>query len=94
MGSTEREATVARMRSILDQLDSADVEHNSVSLTHESEWCLSAFHTGLLVWENLEHGQPRHMHHVSRVHVLDLWEKLAAGKIDELHTEPWLPGYG
>jgi hypothetical protein len=81
------------MREILTQLDVEDVEHQSVSLTHESEWCLGAYPGGLLVWENLEEGEPRHMNGVSRERVLELWVKLAQGRIAEVETDPWLPGY-
>ena len=92
-GSDEREPSVGRMREILTQLDVEDVEHQSVSLTHESEWCLGAYPGGLLVWENLEEGEPRHMNGVSRERVLELWVKLAQGRIAEVETDPWLPGY-
>ena len=38
-----------------------DAEHTSVSVTHESEWCLGAYRDGYIVFENLEEGDPRHM---------------------------------
>jgi hypothetical protein len=92
-GEDEREPTVGRMREILAQLDAEDIEHPEVSLTHESEWCLGAYPGGLLVWENLESGGPRHMNGVSRERALELWLKLAGGRLDEIEAEPWLPGY-
>jgi hypothetical protein len=65
-------ATVERMREVLAELDARDIEHPSVALTHESEWCLGAYPGGLLVWENLEADDPpRHMSGVSRERVLD-----------------------
>jgi hypothetical protein len=33
------------------------------------------------------------MNNVSRDRVLELWLKLAAGRLDEIESEPWLPGY-
>lgn len=90
----EREPTVTRLREVLAEFDAEDDEHPSVSLTHESEWSLGAYSGGLLVWENVEVGDnPRHMNGVTRERVLELWAKLAEGRIDELEAEPWLPGY-
>jgi hypothetical protein len=80
---------------VLDELDGPDDdEHPDVSLTHESEWCLSAFQGGLLVWENLEEGEPRHMTGVSRSDVRRLWAALADGDIARVDEEQWVPGYG
>jgi len=92
-GGDESEPTVERMREVLAELNAEDIEHQSVSLTHESEWCLGAYPGGLLVWENLEAGEPRHMNNVTRERVLALWLKLAEGRLDEIEAEPWLPGY-
>jgi hypothetical protein len=85
--------SVERMREVLAELDAEDEEHGSVSLTHESEWCLGAYPGGLLVWENLEGGEPRHMNGVSRERMLELWIKLARGELAEIEREPWRPGY-
>jgi hypothetical protein len=93
-GGDEANPTAERLREVLAQLDAAaDDEHPCVSLTHESEWSLGVYSDGLLVWENVEDGEPRHQLSVSREHVLTLWLKLAAGKTDEVEAEPWLPGY-
>jgi hypothetical protein len=91
-GGDEPEPTVSRMREVLAELDADDIEHQSVSLTPESEWCLGAYPGGLLVWENLETGAPRHMNNVSRAHALSLWLKLAEGRLDEIEAEAWQPG--
>ena len=93
-GGSESTPTIERMRQVLAELDAADNEHPDVSLTHESEWCLSAFSSGLLVWENVEDGEPRHMLSVSREKVLELWAKLSEGRISEIDCEAWAPGYG
>ncbi|SDT20572.1 hypothetical protein SAMN05216421_3149 [Halopseudomonas xinjiangensis] len=82
------------MKELLAQLDIEDEEHNSVSLTHESEWCLGAYPGGLVVWENLEQGEPRHMKSVSREYVLKLWLQLGQGNLAAIEQEPWRPGYG
>ena len=39
---------------LLRSLDMEDNEHPDVALKHETEWCLSAYPGGLLVWENAE----------------------------------------
>ncbi len=93
-GGDERDVTIERMREILSELDAVDIEHPNVALTHETEWALGVYSKGLVIWENVERdNEPRHMNEVSRDRVLDLWIKLSAGKITEIDTEPWLPGY-
>jgi hypothetical protein len=82
------------MREALRQLEAADPEHPSMSVTHESEWCLGAYPGGLLIWENLEADDPpRHMNRVPSDRVLELWVKLSRGRLAEVEAEPWLPGY-
>lgn len=94
-GADESNVSVTRMRELLTSLNIEDEEHPDVALTHESEWCLSAFPGGLLVWENVEFGtDPKHMRNVDREKVLELWCKLAEGDIDAVSSEPWLDGYG
>lgn len=93
-GSTESEPTVERMRQVLDTINPDDAEHTDVSLTHESEWCLSVFACGLVVFENLEEGEPRHLRLDSPNHALPLWELLARGELSTLEQLPWQPGYG
>jgi hypothetical protein len=92
-GEHEREPTETRMREVLAELDANDDEHPDVSLTHESEWCLSAYPSGILVYENLEAGEPRHLNHVSRARVLELWLLLSKGQMEVIETEPWINGY-
>lgn len=76
-------------------LREADDEHFSVAVTHETEWCLGAYESGDLVWENLEGpaNKPRHMKGLSREKIIALWKKLANGEIEEIQSEPWLEGY-
>jgi hypothetical protein len=103
-GGHERNPPVERLRKILQELDieTEDFDHPDVSLKHETEWCLSAFLSGPLIWENVggapedhesepEDQPTRHMKGVSRQKVLELWLKLAAGDIAAVEAEPWLP---
>lgn len=55
--------------------------HNGLSLTHESGWCVSAFGSGFVCFENVETGDgPWHMRGPSTDAVLKLWELLAQGQ--------------
>jgi hypothetical protein len=94
-GDSDDDPPVERMREALAELDVQDIEHPDVALIHESGWCLGAYPSGLLIWEDLSaEGSPRHMRDVSRERVLELWQKLAKGDILAVDAEPWKPGYG
>lgn len=75
------------------EADPQDEEHISVSVTHESEWCLGAYRGGYVVYENLEAGDPRHMTDVPAEKIVALWRLLADGDLVALESEPWKPGY-
>jgi hypothetical protein len=93
-GGSDGNATLEQMREALAELDVEDIEHCDVSLTHETGWCLEAYYTGLLIWEHLGGGEPRHMRGISRDRVLELWQRLAVGDFATIEGEPWKPGYG
>lgn len=75
------------------EADPDDAEHNSVSVTHESEWCLAAYRDGHVVFEKTEEGDPRHLTDVGPDKIIALWHLLADGDLDALEREPWRPGY-
>ena len=93
-GATELNPPIERLRELLQSLDIEETEHPDVALKHETEWCLSAYRSGLLVWENVEaeHNNAKHMKCVPREVVPGLWLKLARGDIAAIQAEPWLPG--
>ena len=93
-GESETNPPLESLDELYEELQIENREHLDVSLQHESEWCLAAFPGGLLVWENLEQGNPRHMKSVPREKVLTLWRLLAEGEIDAINSEPWQDGYG
>src|SRR3982751_2087684 len=93
-GAMESNPSPERMAEVLDNIDPDDEEHVDVSLSHESEWCMSVFTSGLVVFENLEEGEPMHMRDISRQQTLEMWQQLARGEIDALLSLPWQPGYG
>jgi hypothetical protein len=94
MGNVEK-VPYSAFPALLEELevDPADIEHASVSVTHESEWCLSAYRGGYIAFENLEQGEPRHMDGVPPQKIVSLWCLLADGDFAALESEPWQPGY-
>jgi hypothetical protein len=88
-------ASVSDFPALLAELaeQPADAEHASVSVSHDSEWTLSAHRGGYLVFENLEEGEPRHMTAISDSRIIALWTSLAEGDLDALEREPWQKGY-
>ncbi|WP_417617768.1 hypothetical protein [Parasphingorhabdus sp.] len=71
-----------------------DQEHGSISVIHESEWCLGISSGGYVCFENVESDdEPKHMRDVSREKLICLMQSLALGNIGELEKEPWLSGY-
>ena len=95
MGSTVVAPDEASMSELLASLATPDPEHPDVSLTHESEWCLSVFGSGLVVLENVETGEgPWHTRLHSPMDALELWRLLSSGHIAAIRSHPWVPGYG
>lgn len=76
-----------------NELAAEDIEHVSVTLKHETEWSLSAYPSGALVYENAEEGEPRHMTGLSKEKTISLWEKLAKGDLEAIEQEKWEEGY-
>ncbi|MEV0409191.1 hypothetical protein, partial [Actinoallomurus sp. NPDC050550] len=86
-----------RLAELLAELDGPDdPEHPDVMISHESGWTLSAFTSGLLVWEDPEDadGVSRHMRDVPRSLVHTLFRAVAAGDLEAVDDQPWSPGYG
>lgn len=97
MGSEHLDPSEDVIDAVLSELDQPlDIEHPDVGLTHDSEWSLGAFPSGLVTWENVadRSGSPRHLRDVPRSKLRQLWIALASGDIDAVEAEPWLPGYG
>lgn len=95
VGYSEVEFPLELLDELYGELSHADHEHTDVSLTHDTEWCLSAFASGLLVWENVAgEGEPKYLRNASKEKVIKLWTLLANGSVDEISQQNWLPGYG
>jgi hypothetical protein len=89
----EEDEPFSAFHELLAELDEDpdDLEHTSVSVKHESEWCLEAFRGGHIVYQNVEDEEPRprHMEDVPSEKIVELWRLLAAGNLAALENEPW-----
>jgi hypothetical protein len=93
-GDDEDDPPLERLEELYTEKDTGDQEHFGVSVTHETEWCLTLQPNNTLIWENVADGDhPRHMEDVPKDKVLDLWGKLARGDIAGIDSETWLEGY-
>jgi hypothetical protein len=93
-GACESNPVLDKLEALYDELKGAGEEHPDVSVGHESGWSLSAFQSGLLVWENVERDSvPRHIKAAPKLRTIELWRKLAIGDIQEIDSEPWQDGY-
>ncbi len=95
-GACVADPTIAQLESALRDLDPSDVEHPDASLARDDGWSLTAFASGLLVWENCERADvaARHMAAVPTTVVLMLWRCLMRDEVDKIDAESWQPGYG
>ena len=94
MGNMEENPSIQRLTELVDELEKEDPEPPDVAISHENGWTLSAFPSGLVVWENLEEGdEPQDMEHVSREEILQLFQALAEGHLDFINERAWTPGY-
>lgn len=85
--------TIDRVMSELDE--DVDPEHPDVALSHESGWTLSAFPSGLVIWENVESdAEPRHRVLDIRQDLRGLWLALADGDLGAVEAFGWFPGHG
>jgi hypothetical protein len=97
-GGNDRDPPLDAIAELLTELDEdpSDVEHDSVSVVHESDWAIAAYSGGLVTLEDVEDldKEPRHMVVDDREKVLQLFRAVADGRLAEVFDEPWQPGYG
>jgi hypothetical protein len=84
---------IERFADLLGELSVADSEHPDIAVVHESEWSLTVYRSGFVVLENLEDGEPMHLGPLDRDRTIELMIGVAEGRIAELQSEPWRPGY-
>ena len=89
-------ATAEAMPALIAELDNADVEHTDVSISDESGWGLSAYATGLVIWENVEGdaGTEQQMTDVSREEMVEMFTEIANGNIEAVASRPWESRHG
>jgi hypothetical protein len=89
-------ATADLVPALIAELDNADVEHTDVSISDESGWGLSAYASGLVIWENIEGDADteQQMTDVSRAEMVEMFTDIANGDIDAVAGRPWVPRRG
>lgn len=71
-----------------------DSEHPDVSVAHESGWALSAFPSGLVVWEDVEATVARVIGSLSVAMRCGGFRLPARNELGEVASSGWQPGYG
>jgi hypothetical protein len=89
-------ASTEALPGLIAELDNADGEHTDVSIEDESGWALSAYATGLVIWENVEGdaGTEQQMTDVSRDEMVEMFTEIANGNIEAVASRPWEPRHG
>jgi len=94
-GGREDNPTVAKMLAALNELDAHDPEHPDCWLSDELGWTIAAHENEVLVLENVESGEgPWHLANAPRTIVLQLWQALQRGDLNEIRKRDWKDGYG
>ena len=86
-------ATAEALPALIAELDGADGEHTDVSIEDDSGWGLSAYATGLVIWENIDdNGVPaQQMTDVSREEMVEMFMEIANGNIEAVASRRWVP---
>ncbi|MGS2723395.1 hypothetical protein ACVBEJ_06585 [Porticoccus sp. GXU_MW_L64] len=93
-GNNEEAYPLEKLPTLYSELEGIEDAESYVALTHESEWCLSAYANGTLVWENnfSELDESWYMEGVPEQKVIELWSLLASGNIDLIKQQTWQLG--
>jgi hypothetical protein len=94
-GGTVRSPSVKQMRQLLASLVPDGATEDCVSVVHDGQWSISAYYSGLVCFENPKAGEgPWHLTNLSVSRILELWQLLAEGNLEELRRLPWVAGDG
>jgi hypothetical protein len=97
-GKVEKSTDPGVLGSLLVELDAPDQddEHVSVSVRLSDGWCVGAYVSGLVVFENVEEltTEPRCLRVRTREEARKLMELLVTGNLVALEEQPWQPGNG
>ncbi len=89
-GESAHSPTSETMQRFLADLDPGDEEHGAVWVSDDDDNVIVYDVGGNLAFTRS--NDTRHLSQVPVHRVVELWEKLAAGRFDELEAEPWQPG--
>jgi hypothetical protein len=93
-GGSGKDPSESELQAALAELATPDPEHPDCWLIDENGWSISAFDTGLVVFENVETDEgPWHMPNCTSKLMLALWNHLKAGELDKVKTHAWREGY-
>jgi hypothetical protein len=93
-GDTVWSPSPKQRRALLGSLTSDDAQA-CVSLVLNGQWSISAYHSGHVCFENAGAGQgPWHMTDIPVTEILELWQLLTEGNIQDLRKLPWKDGNG
>jgi hypothetical protein len=93
-GTSDDDAPTSSFYILYDELRRADGEHNDVSvIDDDTGWCITAFPSGLVIFQCLADGSAFHMRDVEKPQVIQMWMQLAQGALDEVRQFPWKKGF-
>ena len=94
-GEMTQLARVSDIEALVAELDEPDdPDHPDIAVTVDWGWTLSAFPTGLLIWEDVDgDGFACHRTSVSRDEVVALFSALVRGDRATIERAEWAPGY-
>lgn len=95
-GAMQADPGLDALPGLLDELAFSDQNNPDVAVSDERGPTLSVFGSGRVVYEDVEaeQGEPRHLDGLSREQTLQLLTALAEGRLDDVESQPWAPGYG
>ena len=90
LGDSIDNPSIEVMTDFIERLDPNDEEHGAVWLSDESDNCIQWDINGKLAYSN-ESGD-RHLLHVEKDHVVELWTLLVKTDFESLESETWNEG--
>jgi len=91
-GSNEYNPPLGSLPLLFDELEGENDPYCYVSVVHESDWNLSFYANGVLLFSNTYEVETFYMLNVAKEKVLALWRDLAVGKMEVIQQEPWSEG--
>jgi len=93
-GSGEDDPPISTFEALYSELQRADGEHNDVAvIDDDTGWCITAYPSGLVIFQSLADGSAYHMRNMDRVTTIRLWTLLARGAIEDIRKLPWEAGF-